>query len=114
MDPDLQAVRREVAQKRRQSDEEEYQRYLDEMMTDLSRDPNLREDLIEDIQSTNDGAGHEGDADILKIALRLKNEERVRNILEEKERRLIEAQRHAARLEEERRLSVKPSAATRM
>ena len=109
MDPDLQAVRREVAQKRRQSDEEEYQRYLDEMMTDLSRDPNLREDLIEDIQSTNDGAGHEGDADILKIALRLKNEERVRNILEEKERRLIEAQRHAARLEEERRLNVKPN-----
>merc|ERR1719281_1437495 len=78
-------------------------------MTDLSRDPNLREDLIEDIQSTNDGAGHEGDADILKIALRLKNEERVRNILEEKERRLIEAQRHAARLEEERRLNVKPN-----
>ncbi|EGD72860.1 hypothetical protein PTSG_04588 [Salpingoeca rosetta] len=105
-DPDVMSVRKEAAEKRRKADEEEYQRYLDEMMEEMARDSDLREDLIEDIQGVQEAERAPGDKDILKIALRLKNEERVRNIIEEKERQLLEAQRHEARRRAEARMHV--------
>lgn len=86
--------------------DEEYQRYLDEMSEAMLTDKALRDEIIKELSSiTSEEELSKEDAELLRIASHLQDEE-LRTEVDEQERIVVERQRRMARRENEHELEI--------
>eukprot|EP00049_Salpingoeca_infusionum_P017926 m.354993 g.354993 ORF g.354993 m.354993 type:complete len:589 (+) comp17152_c0_seq1:348-2114(+) len=93
---------------RREDDIAAFQEYLDQTFEDMLHDPKLRDEMIDSILDKQEEGEKTsaGDEKLLELAMRLRRDEKLRNHLEEQERRIIERQRRTLRREQDQEMGI--------